>query len=155
MSSSGFSRWNMSDTQRLMDCVSRTLETMFYTAVEEVGDGSRQTPRVGRTEFRGSLDGRMAVGLDDRAADGLAASFLGLDAGELSDRDRDQVLGELANILCGSYLSAIDPEGRFELAAPEAASEEQVEREAWQERICLAIPEGLFRIWWAIEREQS
>lgn len=148
----------MSDTQQLMDCVSRTLETMFYTTVESTAASTAAatgTPHVRRVSFRGTREGRLAVGLDDGAAAALAASFLGLDPAEVGAGEREQVLGELANMVCGSYLSAVNPDGHFELAAPEGASEEQVEREAWQERICLEIPEGLFRVWWAIEREQA
>ena len=145
----------MSRSQQLVESVSETLETMFYTAVEEVVEG-QSTPRVGRTEFRGTLNGRMAVGLDDGAADGLTASFLGLDLEDLSEQDREQVLSELANIVCGSYLSAAHPEGRFDLAAPEVGvREEEVEREAWEERICFGIPEGLFRVWLAVRKEQA
>lgn len=143
----------MSDTQLLLGCVNQTLETMFYTSVEEVADPRLETPRIGWTSFRGTLDGRLAVGLDEAAADTLAASFLGLDPDEIVDRDREQVVGELANIVCGSYLSAWQPEGRFALSSPETVDTERIEQERWEERICFRMPEGLFRIWLAIERE--
>lgn len=144
----------MRDSTLLIDCLNRTLETMFYTSVEEVADPTLVTPHASSTDFHGSLNGRLAIGLDAAAADCLAASFLGLDAEEVADHDRVEVVGELANIVCGSYLSAWHPEGCFSLSAPEPASAASLDQQAWQERICFQLPEGLFRIWLAVEGEK-
>lgn len=144
----------MRDSTLLVDCLNRTLETMFYTSVEEVAAPTLETPHASSTDFHGTLNGRLAIGLDDAAADSLAASFLGLDPQEVADHDRAEVVGELANIVCGSYLSVWHPEGRFSLSAPEQASASSLDQQTWQERICFQLPEGLFRIWLAVEGEE-
>jgi hypothetical protein len=79
------------------------------------------------------------------AADPVAASFLGLEAAELTDAERGQVIQELSNILCGAMLSRLWPESTLALSSPELM--------AWPEwpgagtlHQCFVIPEGMLAI---------
>ena len=52
-------------------------------------------------------------------ARGLAANFLGEDEADLADADVGEVVGELANMLCGSVVSRMEGNSHFVLTHPE------------------------------------
>lgn len=94
---------------------------MFFTEAEPVACehawlGAAPTARI---RFSGSHRGEMLLGVSAEAADPIAASFLGLEAGELAGAQRGQVIQELANILCGAVLSRLWPESTLALSSPE------------------------------------
>lgn len=138
----------------LLDCMSRTLETMFYTfidgdltvALDEAGPALHDPAIV---QFRGARNGALALALDEEAGSALAASFLGLDPDELTPADVQQVSNEMANILCGSFLSQLEPNGHFDLDAPVQGTTLELARLASHRD--LQIPEGRLSVWWGFE----
>jgi CheY-specific phosphatase CheX len=48
----------------------------------------------------------------------VANNFLGVTGEDLGEQQQDQVLRELANMICGRFLSNFEPGGRFELGSP-------------------------------------
>lgn len=99
--------------------VEQTLEIMcFAEAVETAGDALPDRAVVAAcVEVAGDLEGRFQLAADARAARLLAASFLARD-GEPEDAEAGPVLCELANIICGSMLTRLDPGASFTLSEP-------------------------------------
>jgi CheY-specific phosphatase CheX len=119
------------------------LETMFFTEAEPVAceHAWLAGAHTARVRFEGSHCGEMLLGVSEEAADPIAASFLGLEAAELGDAQRGQVIQELANILCGAMLSQLWPESTLALASPELLVWEEWPGEGALHH-CYAIPEG-------------
>jgi|SRR5579863_268460 len=132
--------------------MAEALETMFFTEAETATceHAWLQTAACARIQFSGSHFGGMLLGVSAEAVEPIAASFLGLDAAELTTTQRDQVIQELCNILCGAMLSRLWPESTLALSSPELT--------AWQDwtsgpgkaedglHNCFAIPEGMLAI---------
>lgn len=123
------------------------LETMFFTEAEPVAceHAWLEAARTARIRFEGSHCGEMLLGVSAEAADPIAAAFLGLEAEELGEAERGQVIQELANILCGAMLSQLWPESTLALASPELARWEEWPQQGVLHR-CYAIPEGMLAV---------
>jgi CheY-specific phosphatase CheX len=123
------------------------LETMFFTEAEPAAceHAWLEDAPTARVRFEGSHRGEMLLGVSLEAADPIAASFLGLEPGELTAAQRRQVIQELANILCGAMLSRLWPESTLALATPEWATWEEWPGETVLHR-CFTIPEGMVGI---------
>lgn len=101
------------------------LETMFFELpLAPLREDSPPADVPGAAvEFSGTRGGRLAVRLDTAAARRLAASFLGReDERTVTGPEIELVVLELANMLCGVTLSRIEPQGRFQIAAPRLES---------------------------------
>ena len=108
----------------LRDCTDDVLGTMLFAGI--VGDAAIQLlqvqPLLSKTiQISGPLTGTFRLAITMDAADALAADFLGLlllpDCAAV-----DQVMGELANMICGAALSRIEPDALFGLSHPEPDS---------------------------------
>jgi len=109
------------DFDRLLSgAVDSVLETMFYSAAlgpaePEIGTGVLEA----RLAFRGRPSGTLSVCLSESTARQLAAGFLGEEEDALTDSQPGEMVCELANMLCGSLVSTLATEGRFDLTSPE------------------------------------
>lgn len=95
----------------------QVLETMFFSTVE--GDLPCDAVDRGLSAwivFSGSLTGRFALVLSEEAAANVATNFLGLTGEALEAAQEGQVVRELANMVCGRFLSRFAPDGRFDLS---------------------------------------
>jgi len=122
----------MSETpfhRALRDSVQEVLEKMFFVEPVEEPPGEA-----------GSPDGIMAVQL----ARQIAADFLGEDASGLSPAKVEEVVCELANMICGSVLSRVESSATFRLASPRIllAGERPIRREAAARRAVHAVAIG-------------
>jgi hypothetical protein len=134
----------------LLSCVARALETMFYTFIDaELDPAAGVSDGAVRVRFEGSRAGSLALSLDSEAGRALAGSFLGMEPDELSAAEVDHVTRELANILCGSFLSELEPGGHFSLSPPEPAPVSELARLESQRD--LQIPEGKLTVWWSFQ----
>jgi len=108
-----------------------TLGSMFFTPILGSHEITGEPPYIRvRICF---LGGVMAIGHSDSAAPGghldvevsreaadlIAANFLAADSSSVPDHRVDDVLCELANIVCGNVLSAIASRPGFTLLSPE------------------------------------
>lgn len=102
----------------LTEAVQTVLETMFFT--EPLG--MAPAPDAGLTAsvaFHGQPSGELAVSISEGAVRPLAASFLGEDENDITDAQIEQVVCEIANMLCGSVVSRFESDTAFALAPPE------------------------------------
>ena len=122
------------------------LETMFFTeAVAADCDHSWFETGVSvRMDFDGSHYGEMWMAISPAAVPAVASAFLGIEPDQTSQAQREQVILELANILCGAVLSALWPESRLLLNAPQLSAWGCPEEGAWHR--CLALEEGTLAI---------
>jgi len=123
------------------------LETMFFTEAEpaQCEHAWLESAACARARFAGSHIGEMQLGVSEEAVVPIAASFLGLEATELTEGQRGQVLEELTNILCGAMLSRIWPQSKLAIAPPELTNWREWPNEQALHR-CFVIPEGKLAI---------
>jgi len=110
------------------------LETMFFEIPVEgpqESDGASTSSLCALATFTGSAEGLLVVSLTPPALERLSASFLGLEEPEISESQAAGVLCELANMLCGSTLSRLDPGARIAIAPPRLVHSDQVSSRGW------------------------
>jgi CheY-specific phosphatase CheX len=110
------------------------LETMFFEIpVEDPQDSedALTASLCALASFTGSAEGVLAVSMTPPALERLSASFLGADESEISDGQAVGVLCELANMLCGSTISRLDPGARIAIAPPQIVHSDQVSSRGW------------------------
>jgi CheY-specific phosphatase CheX len=122
------------------------LETMFFAEAVPAACchdwlGSALAARIC---FAGSHFGEMRLSASLEAADSIAGAFLGIEPLELTEPLRNQVMLELANILCGAILSRLWPESKLALGAPELRPAGEDPDCRLHE--CLELPEGKLAI---------
>lgn len=123
--------------QTLADAAAEVLETMFFTEV--LGDGVAETAGLAaRVEFRGTSSGTLGVGISPSAARTLACAFLGSE--EATCQQAEEVLGELANMICGDVSCRLWPESHLELLHPEPVVYAEVM--AATAHVCLDLGDG-------------
>ena len=123
MSSAVVKSWN----GIFYESAQEVLETMFFASVFGPADplyapNSDVSEQVVTAELRfsGNPSGRLQVSVTEGAARSIAGNFLGEDSLErISRNDVEQVIGELANMVCGSVLSRMDSQAVFSLSHPE------------------------------------
>jgi CheY-specific phosphatase CheX len=115
----------------LGDCCTEVLEGMFFATVLKVVPVPANAARepgfacnlivdglASSLDFSGDVSGQFGVALTGRNASCLAANFLG-EEDTLTSNDISSVVGELANMLCGSVVSRIKAQSTFTLSHPE------------------------------------
>ena len=124
MNSTGYwsQRMHKAETeQALSRATADVLEKMFFTGV---ADESAAIPPAGsqivvRLTFDGERRGVLTLGVSRRAAQTLAADFLGTDNEDGPDEIQvNEVVRELANMICGDALSALE-KSALHLSMPE------------------------------------
>ena len=103
----------------LAESAQEVLEKMFFVDSAESAPG--EAPIAGVTAemiFDGDPPGSFRLVLDQTAARSAAADFLGEDPAELSEEQMNEVVCELANMICGSVLSRIESRATFRLSKP-------------------------------------
>ena len=79
--------------------------------------GQVPPPVVATVAFTGSHHGAFAIAFPARLLPVLAVNVLGEEDAPDDETQRD-ALGELANIICGNVLPALNPEGKYSLGPP-------------------------------------
>jgi CheY-specific phosphatase CheX len=98
------------------------LDAMYFTSVMEITDippeALDSTGYSFSLHFKGDLCGHFGVSCHREAARTLAANFLGEEEDAIADTETAEVIGELANMLCGSILSRTGCTNIFALSHP-------------------------------------
>jgi CheY-specific phosphatase CheX len=105
----------------LDSCCGQVLETMFFSPVldrAESLDGVGRERIATLLHFSGKPQGDLEIDIDPSAALILAASFLGVDSGDVSATQIDEVMAEFANMTCGATLSSLGRVEYFHLETP-------------------------------------
>ena len=124
----------------------QVLETMFFdeavaTACNHAWIASAASVRL---VFEGSHRGQFLLSVASEVARSIAPAFLGIDPEEVVEEQSNQVLLELANILCGSVLSRLWPESDLTLEAPESIQAAGPLEHALHK--CFLLPEGMLSV---------
>jgi hypothetical protein len=98
------------------------LETMFFELLAAAPDVGTLPPAEvldsSRVDFEGSARGHLVVAAPSSLPTSLAGAFLALEDQGAPQPNIVFVLGELANMLCGSALGRFQPDGTFRLSTP-------------------------------------
>jgi CheY-specific phosphatase CheX len=107
---------------KLRHAASSVLEMMFMVPVvadQEFPPAELLPPILIGLEFRGEVAGTFTLAVGTSTAEHLALSFMGMDADEHLERQPVvEVLGELANMLCGNFLGQLQYRDSFQLSSP-------------------------------------
>jgi CheY-specific phosphatase CheX len=109
----------------LREAVDDVLEKMFFVQSEGPACEGRPPEELvaARVDFKGTPSGTLSLRITLRAAQGMAADFLGEEASELPVNRTLEVICELANMICGSVLSRVESDTPFHLSPPIAIVE--------------------------------
>jgi hypothetical protein len=129
----------------LRECAEHVLETMLFCEI--LGLKSSEDLLVwplisASVSISGPLTGMFRIAASEPAATALATDFFGLDQPP-GPASVQQVIGELANMICGSALSRIEPEALFTLGHPEPVFDPFPLGEAVQ---CFELAPGLLAV---------
>jgi hypothetical protein len=130
----------------LRQALEEVLERMFF--FDPVGEaepaGETDAPIEAEVDFEGSPSGSLSVRIARRSATSMAADFLAEDAECLTPRQVEDVVCELANMVCGAALSRLEAGIRLEAPriVPEADRPPQPIDGHW-----LEIGNGAISVW--------
>ncbi|MGE5487665.1 MAG: chemotaxis protein CheX [bacterium] len=106
----------------LAEAAGEVLETMFFTAVspaEQDAPAAASRELTAGVRFKGAPSGMLTLAIAEAPARRIACNFLGAeDESALTDSQVSEVIGELANMICGSVLSRIESDTTFDLDKP-------------------------------------
>jgi CheY-specific phosphatase CheX len=119
-----------------IEAVEDVLSAMFFDGLAEpvrVAHAMPPQALLARVSFHGTFSGAVHLAVASGTAQALTRNFLGWPDERPVDREAaGPVVKELANICCGSLLSRIEPEGRFDIDAPELCADGSAQRD-WLE----------------------
>ena len=94
------------------------LETMFFTSVRGDLTGEPPPDKITATvSFNGEPSGSFWLAVSRPLAREMASNFLGCDD-KIEEQQSEEVVRELANMVCGSVLSKVENHSRFDLSEP-------------------------------------
>jgi CheY-specific phosphatase CheX len=103
----------------LLTAATDVLESMYFTGVMGLSEDMLAGPGwMAQLEFKGELSGTFSLGMSAETARLLAANFFGEEESEISETAVADMVGELANMICGSVLSRMETENHFKLSHP-------------------------------------
>jgi CheY-specific phosphatase CheX len=131
--------------QALREAVDEVLERMFFA--QTLGDAPVAEPVADEVavqlSFAGEPAGSMHLRLTSAASREIAADFLGIDASEIADTQISEVIRELANMICGSFLSRVESAAMFQLGVPRIVSpSEELPEAASNTPYCIQLANG-------------
>ena len=106
----------------LAECTEEVLEQMFFVRPlsEPAQDESAEPPHImAELNFEGEPSGSFSLSVSPAAARSIAADFLAEEENILSEQQVEEVICELANIICGSVLTRLESRITFRLASPQ------------------------------------
>lgn len=95
-------------------------------------------------QFRGFREGRVFLWMSEKTADVAAVNMLGVDEGyEVSDKQRNDVLKEILNMITGNLLTAMfGDRAVFKLCIPEIVNNEEVIENLPETVIAISVEES-------------
>jgi CheY-specific phosphatase CheX len=105
----------------LVSAATEVLESMCFISVVESSDESvteDDTWIAARLQFQGWLSGDFGLRTPLATARIIASNFLGEDEADLNTLQVIEVLCELSNMICGSFLNRLEGKGAYDLSHP-------------------------------------
>jgi CheY-specific phosphatase CheX len=103
----------------LFAAATSVLEAMYFTSVLGPAEqGVEAGGWLSELEFQGELSGSFALRMGGETARMLAGNFFGEEESEVSETAIGDMVGEMANMICGSVLSRMETEMHFKLSHP-------------------------------------
>jgi len=105
----------------LRNSVQEVLEKMFFVEPLEEPPAEAESPdeeMAVQLAFDGVPSGALTLRVSNAAARQIAADFLGEDESGLCSGQVEEVVRELANMICGSVLSRVESTATFRLSPP-------------------------------------
>jgi hypothetical protein len=112
-------------------CCGEVLDSMYFTTLMETSYPKELADAVEGEEiavgaedyafslrFKGDICGQFGLHVGPVEGRMLAANFLGEDEADLSTIEVADVIGELANMLCGAVVSKVEGRSKFVLSHP-------------------------------------
>lgn len=135
----------------LSGVAANVLESMFFTSIlgaAQKSEGQGHTWNAAKLTFKGTPSGKLGIGVSSESARSLAANFLGLDSEEVSPAQVDEVIGELTNMIAGSFVSKLESDSSFALSHPELESSDRFSNH-FQEIDChvFELEDGFLTVW--------
>ena len=122
--------------EKMQDALKRTVrhvvETMCFSEVAPSDAAAGNEPWatadtiVTAVNFYGSRTGRLQLEVSSSAAWSLRNAFLGTKEQDEAAGQAGELVGELGTMICGRFLSAVDPLSSMTLAMPETRAPELV-----------------------------
>lgn len=139
----------------LEESVSEVLESMFFLSCEVIPLSTEDagTTFVDReVDFTGPHKGHFGIRMALSTAQMLASNFLGQEPEELTEVQNGEVVGEVANMICGAILGRMDSKQAFVLSPPHAGhSAVDSGHGAVQFQSMFALDEGTLTAWFSLE----
>lgn len=131
-----------------LQAAGEVLETMcFVGVIGETPETAGGRLISAELTFRGNPSGRFGVQMSPETGNLVASNFLGKDAEDIAAADVEQVLGELANMICGSVLSRLEAGARFELQHPAVVPRTKGTPHSEAVQYTLELEEGSMILW--------
>jgi CheY-specific phosphatase CheX len=144
---------------KLRHAAASVLEMMFMAPVladQEFPPADVVGPILVGLEFKGEVNGTFTLAVSAETAEFLALSFMGMDAGEHLDRQPViEVLGELANMLCGHVLGQLNYHDTFRLSTPIELALESFAPKGHTSQRTVHLEQGALSMQVAVEDDQS
>jgi CheY-specific phosphatase CheX len=143
--------------QMLSAATAEVLESMFFTSPAGYSEGRAQADAAAisaRLSFRGRPSGVLGVRVPLPTGRQLAASFRGRENAQLSEVQVGEVVCELANMICGSVLSLVERDCRFDLSQPLIDGPGAPRPECATASRVFELEEGRLAVWLALEDEE-
>ena len=138
----------------LSESAAEVLESMFFTSPlgssDPCGRAMENSVAAGLF-FHGTPPGRFGICASMDAARSLAASFLGEDPESIVEQQCNEVICELANMVCGSVLSSMEKDVLFELTQPKIGEPESRRPENASVSLEFELEEGSLLAWILVE----
>jgi hypothetical protein len=136
----------------MAESVQEVLEKMFFIDLLDPAAGDPPDGIAAELSFEGDPPGTFHLALDPAAAQSAAADFLGEDPADLSAEQLNEVVCELANMICGSVLSRIESSATFRLSKPHIAPAAEFPSTAPEASFQASVGAGMLRAEIRMER---
>jgi CheY-specific phosphatase CheX len=137
----------------LANATAEVLETMCFMSVIE---GAQETLAPGqdwvaaKLAFRGPSTGEFGLHAPLSTARVLAANFLGEEEAQIDPQQAAEVVCEISNMICGSFLSRLGGGQVYDLSHP-ANDPLPAQAQAYTALQMLSLDEGLLQVWLNLE----
>ena len=111
---------SMETMKRMMEIsIFEVFEKMFFIFLEHSSDGNNHYDYEASITFSGTVRGEIRLFVSHRVARAMVVNMLGIEEGEITEKDIEDCSKEAVNMICGNLLGKLNNhEETFELAIP-------------------------------------